>query len=152
SVRCCNFPQLENRQNTEDKVMTKRIILALFLICIAGACTRRDAIPSSSSILTSPPVTGLFSPTELAAFKAVNPIDTHTHVLQSDQAFYAMLKKLNIHILNIMLVDDTDPDANNLEKETTEAWQVVNGDPEDIKLCTTFDPFQFSRAAFSAES
>lgn len=152
SVNCGTLSQLDNRQDAEDNVMTRAIILMLLLICIGGAYARRDATPSSSSIATSRPVTGPFSPTELAAFKALRPVDTHTHVLQSDQAFYAMLKKLNIHILNIMLVDDTDPESNNLEKETTEAWQVVNDDPQDITLCTTFDPFQFNRASFSQES
>ena len=43
---------------------------------------------------------------DFGALAALEPIDTHTHVAKGDPAFYAMLDRVHMHILDIILVDD----------------------------------------------
>ena len=94
------------------------------------------------------PVSGPFSAAELKQFSTLNPIDAHTHIFLSDPAFYATLKKLNIHILTILVIDDTNPMRSNLFINDNKAWQVVHAGNGRVALCTTFDPYQFSQPGF----
>ncbi len=133
----------------------KIIALSMVLFAAAG-CGRQQApkasINGSSEASPTAPVRGPFSSQELQKFVAFDPIDTHTHVYRSTPAFYAMLKKLNLHILDIMLVDDTDPELKNLTKEAKDAWSVVHGSDGYVALCTTFDQYRFSQPDFDREA
>lgn len=84
----------------------------------------------------------------LQSLAALDPIDTHTHVDKADPAFYSMLNRLHMHILDILLVDDHDDYRKNFSSEHQDAWDLLRGDPRHVALCTTFDPFKFSDADF----
>ena len=43
----------------------------------------------------------------LKSFAAIHPIDTHVHVFKTDPAFQAMLERLQVKLLNILVMDDT---------------------------------------------
>lgn len=83
---------------------------------------------------------------------ALEPIDTHTHVAKSGPAFYAMLDRLHMHILDILLVDDHDPYRKDLNTERRDAEAVVDASRGHAKLCTTFDPFRFQDADFASSA
>ena len=134
----------------------KKIAVSLMLVLIVGACgkeqTPKPSTSAASVTASTIPVSGSFSGQELQQFTALDPIDTHAHVFQSDPVFYAMLKRLNLHILDIMLVDDTNPELKDLTKESRDAWKVVRGSNGYVALCTTFDPFKFNQRDFSQEA
>ncbi|HWF66952.1 MAG TPA: amidohydrolase family protein [Acidobacteriaceae bacterium] len=131
----------------------KKIAFSLALMFLAAGCSRQPKPgPTTSPAAVAAPVSGPFSSQELQEFAALNPIDTHTHVFASDPAFYAMLKKLNLHILDITLVDKSDPETTNLTTETKNAWDVVHGNNGYAAYCSTFDPFKFGQPHFAQES
>ena len=45
---------------------------------------------------------------DLTAFSALAPIDAHAHVFKNDPAFTEMLKRLNLHIMDVCVVDKHD--------------------------------------------
>ena len=84
----------------------------------------------------------------LHSLAALHPIDAHTHVWKSDPAFTAMLKKLNLHLLDILYVDDKHPDALPLDTQRVDAFNFVRSADGHASLCTTFDPFLFNTPDF----
>jgi predicted TIM-barrel fold metal-dependent hydrolase len=109
------------------------------LIFMVVACNKQQAVP----------VVGPFSGPELQQFVALDPIDAHAHVFVKDPAFYAMLNRLNLHILDILVVDDTNESRSSLSKERQEAWGFVEGSNGHVSICTTFDPYQFNQPGFA---
>ncbi len=95
------------------------------------------------------PVTGPFTPAERQSLAALEPIDTHTHVFRNDPAFYAMLHRLHMHILDICLDDDHDAYLKNLPQEIHAAFEVVQASGGNAALCTSFNPFRFQEADFA---
>jgi predicted TIM-barrel fold metal-dependent hydrolase len=132
----------------------KALVISVVLLAGVVACQRRPqevATPvSSSGADATAVVSGGFSPQELQAFTALAPIDTHTHVLRTDPAFNAMLDRLNIHLLDIILVDDRNPEVNNLQAERTEALKFIRSSSGRAILCTSFDPFNMRKPGFAA--
>jgi Amidohydrolase len=131
-----------------------KLTLLFALIATAGsvfpaAC---QAPQSKASETPSTPSPARFNAQQLKAFAALDPIDTHTHVYAATPAFYAMLKKLNLHILDIMVSDDTDPEMQDLGRETKDAWSVADGSDGRVAMCTTFDAYAFGKPGFSEEA
>lgn len=95
-----------------------------------------------------------FSEQELEQFAALKPIDTHTHAYVNTPAFLNMIKKLNIHIVDIILVDDQEKIAEwkNLAKERKDTWDIVDASGGSVSFCTTFDPFKLNEPNFSKEA
>ena len=97
-------------------------------------------------------VSGSFSPQELAAFAALEPIDTHAHVRRVDPQFNAMLDKLNIHLLDIIVVDDQSPEENDLQVERNGAMNFIGSSGGRAVLCTSIDPFRMRKSGFTASA
>ena len=91
---------------------------------------------------------GPFTSEELQRFRALSPIDVHTHVFAADP-FVSMLQKLNLHILDILVVDDMSPAHRDLNKERNEALSVVHASHGYAALCTSFDPYSFSQPGYA---
>jgi len=89
---------------------------------------------------------------DLRPLAALEPIDTHTHVAKGDPAFYAMLDRVHMHILDIILVDDHEPYRKDLNTERQDAEAVVHTGRGHAKLCTTFDPFRFNNTGFASSA
>ena len=98
----------------------------------------------------APQPAATFSAGELRAFTALEPIDTHTHVFQGDPAFFAMLQRLHLHILDICVVDRHGKYQAHLEPQLSAALKVVHSSGGRAALCTTFDPYPFSEPGFAA--
>ncbi len=95
------------------------------------------------------PAIGPFSSEELQQFRALSPIDTHTHIFTPDPALMAMLKKLNLHVLDILVVDDMETGHSDLDKQRQDAVAVVRASDGFAKLCTSFDPFSFQQPGYA---
>ena len=88
----------------------------------------------------------------LKAFAALHPIDAHVHVFKSDAAFQAMLQRLNLKLLNILVMDDTLSYRRQLQPQIDDALVLVRSSSDQIALCTTFDPYKFDSPSFTADS
>jgi predicted TIM-barrel fold metal-dependent hydrolase len=88
----------------------------------------------------------------LRAFANIRPIDVHVHVFKSDVAFQAMLQRLNLKLMNILVVDDTLSYRKQLEPQITDALALVRSSDGHVAFCTTFDPYKFNEATFDADS
>jgi predicted TIM-barrel fold metal-dependent hydrolase len=130
----------------------KRVAIAAALILAVAGCNKPQApnVSTSSSPATAP-VSGPFTDQELSQFTALNPIDTHTHAFQDAPALYAMLKRLNLHALDITLVDDFSPELSDLAKTRQEAWTVVHHSDGFIAMCSSLDPFKYKQPNFAAD-
>jgi len=86
----------------------------------------------------------------LQSLAALEPIDTHVHVMfKGDPAFYGMLARLQMHVLDILLVDDHHEYRKNWPKQRDDAFALLRGDRSHVSLCTSFDPFKFDNADFA---
>ncbi|MBV8891961.1 MAG: amidohydrolase family protein [Acidobacteria bacterium] len=86
---------------------------------------------------------------DLRALAALEPVDIHTHVAKGDPAFYAMLDRLHMHILDILLVDDHDAYRKELNSQRQDAQRMIRERHGYAVLCTSFDPFQFNNPDFA---
>lgn len=89
---------------------------------------------------------------ELKAFAAIRPIDVHVHVFKTDPAFQAMLERLNLKLLNILVVDDTLPYRKQLAPQIKDTIALVRSSGGHIAWCTTFDPYKFNDASFDGDA
>jgi len=85
---------------------------------------------------------------ELKAFAAIRPIDVHVHVFKTDPAFQVMLERLNLKLLNILVVDDTLSYRKQLAPQIKDTLALVHSSHGHIAWCTTFDPYEFNDALF----
>jgi hypothetical protein len=120
-----------------------RVILGLSvtLSCAAQA-------PTSTSDLEKPSD----EDRALHAFAAIHPIDVHVHVFKTDPAFQKMLEQLNLKLLNILVMDNTNPHRKDLQRQIDDAEALVKSSRGHVALCTTFDPYKFDSASFSADA
>ena len=93
-----------------------------------------------------------FSPADLQAFTALEPVDTHAHVFKVDPEFYPFLRKLHLHLLDIVVANKDDASFPDLESKIRVAKAFVNGSGGEATLCTTFDPFKFSGVTFASDA
>ena len=84
----------------------------------------------------------------LHSLSALHPIDAHAHIWKSDPAFTEMLERWNLHILDILYIDDKQPTALPLDRQREAALGFIRSAHGHASLCTTFDPFRFSQPDF----
>jgi predicted TIM-barrel fold metal-dependent hydrolase len=117
-----------------------------------------DAQPSAATAASSGAASGVqdqaasLSGARLAEFTSLEPIDTHTHVFQTGSAFVGMLERLHMHLLDILVVDDTRSNQTSTEPQRQNALTFVAASMGHAQLCTTFNPFQFNDASFPKEA
>jgi len=119
-------------------------------MAVALFAQQSTAPPAKKKGAGAPPPT--FSAEALAEFTSLEPIDTHVHVFKVDPAFQGMLDKLHMHLLDILVVDDTSPAHTHLDTMRTEAMQFVDSSNAHAKLCTTWDPFKFNDKNYAKEA
>ncbi len=109
----------------------------------------------SSSKPVSKPASAYLSVSEstpLRNFAAMDPIDSHTHVYKNDPAFNALLKRLNLHIVDIAVIDDRDPFSRALEPQLHDILEIVHSSEGHASLCTTFSPYPFEQPGFAQDA
>ncbi len=128
----------------------KRIAIVLGFSISAAALSLHAA--SSVSASDAVPISGPFSATELQQFRALAPVDVHAHVFVADPSFIAMLQKMDLHILDILVVNDMESGRGDLEKQRQEARGVVHASHGYAVLCTSFDPYVFNQPDYAANA
>jgi Amidohydrolase len=88
----------------------------------------------------------------LKAFAAIRPIDVHVHVFKTDPAFQALLQRLQLKLVDILVMDDTLPYRRRLAPQIKDALSLVSASHGHVALCTTFDPYRFGDASFTADA
>jgi hypothetical protein len=89
---------------------------------------------------------------DVASFSAIAPIDVHAHVFANNAAVVALLKRLNVHILNICVVTQHGrgyDEAAPLNRTAREFRQSSEGREA---WCSTFDPQDFAKPGFAERS
>src|SRR5271156_133029 len=124
-----------------------RTIAQLALVLSIALCSTAQA-PSS----TSAHAKSANDEAALRAFAGISPIDVHVHVFKTDPAFQKMLERLNLKLMNILVVDDTNPHRKRLQPQIDDAMALVRSSRGHVALCTTFDPYKFDSASFSADA
>jgi predicted TIM-barrel fold metal-dependent hydrolase len=128
------------------KALERNIRCAPILLCclsLSFAAERQSPSPPSS------PSSAVLSGAQLKEFTSLEPIDTHTHDAQSAPVFQAMLERLHMHVLNIMVLDHTDPYLKSMEPQKQNDINFVVASKGHASWCSTFDPFQFNNPDFS---
>src|SRR5580704_13886679 len=130
----------------------KAFIFSVVVLSVVVASDRylldRATLAVSSPGNETGVISGGFSPKELQSFTSLEPIDTHTHVRRSDPGFDAMLDRLNLHVLDIILVDDRNPEENDLRAERDAALDFIRASGGRAVLCTSFDSFKMALPGF----
>jgi predicted TIM-barrel fold metal-dependent hydrolase len=88
----------------------------------------------------------------LQAFAAIHPIDVHVHVFKTDPTFQKMIERLNLKLLDILVMDDTLPYRKQLQPQVDDGEALVRSSQGHIALCTTFDPYKLDGASFEADA
>jgi hypothetical protein len=118
------------------------------ILLLAGGISSAAQAPTS----TSPHEKPADEDGALRAFAAIHPIDVHVHVFKTDPAFQKMLEQLKLKLLDILVMDDTNPHRKQLQPQIDDALALVRSSGGHIALCTTFDPYKFGSASFSADA
>ncbi|HTF67287.1 MAG TPA: amidohydrolase family protein [Edaphobacter sp.] len=130
--------------------MNKVILYAALVTAIPVSGQDRQPQLPLISVNSQASVSHPFSDQELKQFRALEPIDTHTHAYVNKPEFQNLLKRLNVRIVDIILVDDQEKidEWSNLPKERKDTWNIVDASNGSVFFCTTFDPFQANGQSF----
>jgi predicted TIM-barrel fold metal-dependent hydrolase len=108
--------------------------------------------PTRGSGTALGPALDIGSEGALRAFAALRPIDTHAHVFKHDPSVVAFLERQHLTLLNILVVDGTEPYARSLEPQRHDALAAIQGSARHMVFCTTFDPYKFAAPHFAADA
>lgn len=122
----------------------KRLLLLCGLLIAFGANVRTVSAQQQAQ----------FTEPELKEFTALQPIDVHTHILNSDSAFAAMLKNFNLRVLDIFVGHVVARGESTYTPETfvthkQDSWQAVRSSGGREKLSTTFPRFGWGDPGFA---
>ena len=124
---------------------SKKTLLSLATTVLTGLILLASVLLSGSSYETK---TALPTAADLASFSALSPIDAHVHLYKGDPAFGAFLKRLNLRVLDILVIDDRDPYGKGLEPQRSDVLKVVHITAGRALFCTTFSPYEFEDPGF----
>ena len=89
---------------------------------------------------------------DLTGFSALAPIDVHAHVFKNDPAFAAMLRRLNLRILDVCVVDKHDRGYEEAPPQNRTAREIMHSTSGRAAWCSTFDPQDFEKPGFASQS
>lgn len=125
------------------------IAVVLLLCALLIAWPARQA---AAALPAPAPAPEMSTDQALNAFAAIHPIDVHVHIFKSDPAFQSMLDQLHLKLLNILVMDDTQPYRKQLAAQVDVALELVRSGHGHIAWCTTFDPYKFDSPSFTADA
>ena len=92
------------------------------------------------------------SPADMRALTSLEPIDTHAHAFKVDPAFFNFLRKMHMHLVDIVVANKEDAEFPQLNAKIERAKAFVKASRGQAVLCTAFDPFKFSDPDFAANA
>jgi predicted TIM-barrel fold metal-dependent hydrolase len=133
-----HFP--EAGRDNEKMTRLRHLITSILILTLAGLASGQNAKAGGEL------------PAELQSFAALDPIDVHVHLFNADPAFVDLLKRLHLHVLDIVIVNDKDKFPQGIVPRLKFAWPVIRASEGRAFLCTSFDPFQFGQPDFAANA
>lgn len=92
---------------------------------------------------------GPFTEEERQQFVALDVIDTHTHIFHPSPVFRELVQRLNLRMIDIVVMDDHGKHPQTLAQRRDNAESVIAEDKDRMALCTTFDPYKFNSPGFT---
>lgn len=129
-------------------MMRKRVRLMLSLILALAVTCVLQVTTSAPSSAAAPAA----NEKALESFAAIHPIDVHVHVFKTDPAFQTMLERLNLKVMDILVMDDTNAWRKQLQQQVDDALALVRSGRGHVALCTTFDPYKLNSPSFAADA
>jgi len=129
-------------------MMRKRHICLMLSLILASALTCLILTASFTSSSAAPAT----DEKALQSFAAIHPIDVHVHVFKTDPAFQSLLERLNLKVMDILVMDDTNASRKQLQQQVDDAFALVRSSHGHVALCTTFDPYRFNSPAFAPDA
>lgn len=112
----------------------------VLLACLLSSGSRVEAKPAPSPA------------GDLSAFSALAPIDSHAHVFANNAAVLSLLKRLNVHILNICVVVQHGRGYDEAAPLNRTAREFLRSSQGREAWCSTFDPQDFEKPGFAEHS
>src|SRR5271169_2256508 len=107
--------------------------VAQVVIALSIALSAAAQAPTSTPASAKPAV----EQEALRAFAAIHPIDVHVHVFKTDPTFQKMLERLNLKLMDILVMDSTHPHRKNLQGQIDDAEALLRSSGGHVALCTT---------------
>lgn len=85
----------------------------------------------------------------LEGLARLHPIDAHVHIYKDDAVFNALLKQLNLGLLNICVIDDREAGYKELEPQRSQVLTIRRSTSGRAAFCTTFSPYDFEGPGFT---
>ena len=142
--------------------LSRFILVVAAVVTLSVAGLRRSG-QLRATVPAARPATEQTTEELLRGFASVRPIDVHVHAFsRDDPAFARLLKELDLHVVNILVVSDeqglwqefaTGPYverySHGLDPLRADALAVDRESGGHAVLCTTFDPYQFADSKFA---
>ena len=143
TVRCrLSNHLLERRQ----LVKTWKIILVTMLLVTGIAAAVKQSSVTHAAQEAKPAAND--ESAMLKGFSEIQPIDAHIHIYKDDPQLDALIEGLNLRGVNICVLDDRDPEFNNLDVQRREITKVRRSTHGRMAFCTTFSPYEFELPGF----
>lgn len=126
------------------------VLRTLSFILLGFSISLYSAAQTSTSTSAAETATG--NERTMRAFAEIHPIDVHVHVFKTDPTFQKMLEGLNLKLMNILVMDDTESFRKQLQPQVDDALALVRSSHGHVVLCTTFDPYKLDSASFAADA
>jgi predicted TIM-barrel fold metal-dependent hydrolase len=88
----------------------------------------------------------------LKAMAKLEPIDSHAHVVHIDPRFIGMLERWHLHLVDIVVADDKNPELEPFLQQREDTYAFVKASHGHAVFCTTFDPYKFSNPNFAQDA
>jgi hypothetical protein len=127
-----------------ERTLIAWIVPALTVLILLPGWLR--TIPSAEARSVSTPAG------DLSSFSALAPIDAHAHAFVNDPALPALLKRLNLYILNICVVVEHGRGYDEAAQPNRMAREFLHSTGGRAAWCSTFDPQDFEKPGFAERS
>ena len=126
------------------------------LAAVIGVCLSITMFAAPPVLVPSTPtgktVEGPFTEAEQKQFAALDVIDTHTHIFAPSPVFTQMTERLNLHMVDILVMDNHGKKTKALSQQRARAMSVINQNRNRVRLCTTFNPYKFGTPDFAEQA
>lgn len=129
----------EKRSRMWSGLTAGSAVIVLILAAGGARCSAQPAKPAG---------VGGTEAKALSGFAAIHPIDEHAHVYVDNPQFEAMLRGLNLRLLDINVVTDKDPYQKTMEPQLSAARTIMLHTQGRVAWCTTFDAYDFMQPNF----
>jgi predicted TIM-barrel fold metal-dependent hydrolase len=127
-------------------VKTWKIILVTMLLVTGIAAAVRQSAVTHAAQVAKPAAND--ESVMLKGFSEIQPVDAHMHIYKDDPQLDALIEGLNLRGVNICVLDDRDPQFNNLDMQRSEITKVRQSTDGRMAFCTTFSPYEFEQPGF----